>query len=86
MIGFETLAWLHRLVKTGRLSLPELAVKMSLAPELWNWVGAAFRSAPADIAIADLNETYTVDRFKWLRNRIIHRTTAWKLPVVSSTP
>ncbi len=68
MIGFETAFALGytNLVKAGHLTLSELALKMSKAPSDLLAIGrGGFEiGAPADVAVADLAETYKIDRFK----------------------
>ncbi len=64
-VGMETsfAAGYTYLVKTGRLSLEELVEKMSVNPAkiLGINAGRLCKGAPADIALIDLNEEWTVD-------------------------
>lgn len=65
VIGMETsfAASITELVKTGRLSLPELVCKMSWNPAkiLGIHAGTLSVGAPADIALADIHKTWVVD-------------------------
>ncbi len=67
-VGMETsfAAGYTYLVKTGRLSLEELVEKMSVNPAkiLGINAGRLCKDAPADIALIDLNEEWTVDENK----------------------
>lgn len=67
-VGMETsfAAGYTYLVKTGRLSLEELVEKMSVNPAkiLGINAGRLCKGAPADIALIDLNEEWTVDENK----------------------
>lgn len=70
MSGIETsfaLSYTY-LVKTGVLTLPELAARMSYNPaNILNLDGGELKEgAPADITVADLNEKFVIDSKKFL--------------------
>lgn len=70
MSGIETsfaLSYTY-LVKTGVLTLPELAARMSYNPaNILNLEGGELKEgAPADITVADLNEKFVIDSKKFL--------------------
>lgn len=67
-IGFETafaLGYTY-LVQPGHLTLEALAVRMSQAPAAMLKIGRGTlnEGAPADLMLADLNQSWTVDRFR----------------------
>ncbi len=82
LVGFETAFGLSYtyLVETGKLTLSQLAEKMSLNPGLILGVGTRLAEGEcADITVVDLNQEYTVEVAKFLSKSKNSPYDGWKL-------
>ncbi len=90
IVGFETALGLGvtMLVRTGRLSLASLIEKMTVKPAalLKQDLGSLAVGRPADLIIADLDNSYTVDRRKFAskaKNTPFDGYQLWGRPVLT---